>query len=136
MANHTIIGVAGYHPFNVHTMSAAGASSSYVPNQGNIVTDVVQGVAGAVINTILSPIPTGNVGGIDAGGVNGSCLDDRCAPGYRWSAKSGCCVKVRRRRKRMLTCSDKSDIAFLTATLGKGDMAKSAIGSLLSRSCS
>lgn len=40
--------------------------------------------------------------------------------------------KPRRRRRRMLTCSDRQDISFLTATLGKGDMAKSAIAALLS----
>ncbi len=59
----------------------------------------------------------------------------QCPPGMVWSRTQGCCVKSRRRRRRMLTCSDKSDIAFLTATLGKGEMAKSAIGSLLAGGC-
>lgn len=40
--------------------------------------------------------------------------------------------KRRKRRKRMLTCSDRSDISFITATLGKGEMAKSAIAALIS----
>ncbi len=67
--------------------------------------------------------------------ASGNGCGPKCPPGFVWSLKQNCCVKSRRRRKRMLTCSDKSDIAFLTATLGKGEMAKSAIGSLLSRSC-
>jgi len=42
-------------------------------------------------------------------------------------------VKRRRRRKRLLTCGDKADIAFLTGTLGKGQLAQGAITSLLSK---
>lgn len=42
-------------------------------------------------------------------------------------------IKRRRRRKRLLTCSDKADIAFVTGTLGKGSLASTAISSLLSR---
>ncbi len=42
-------------------------------------------------------------------------------------------VKRRRRRKRLLTCSDKADIAFLTGTLGKGALAQGAITSVLSK---
>lgn len=43
------------------------------------------------------------------------------------------CKKTRRRRKRLLTCSDKADIAFLTGTLGKGALAQTAITSVLAR---
>ena len=42
-------------------------------------------------------------------------------------------LKRRRRRKRLLTCSDKADIAFLTGTLGKGALAQGAITSVLSK---
>jgi len=42
-------------------------------------------------------------------------------------------IKRRRRRKRLLTCGDKSDIAFLTGTLGKGQMGQTAVSALLSR---
>ncbi len=42
------------------------------------------------------------------------------------------CVKRRRRRKRLLTCSDKADIAFLIGNLGKGDLGKSAVTAILS----
>ncbi len=41
--------------------------------------------------------------------------------------------KTRRRRRRLLTCSDKADIAFLTGTLGKGALAQTAITSVLAR---
>lgn len=67
-------------------------------------------------------------------GVDGAC-DPQCPPGFSWSQAKGCCVKTRRRRRRMLTNGDKCDIAFLTATLGKGEMAKAAIGSLLAGGC-
>ncbi len=42
-------------------------------------------------------------------------------------------VKKRRRRRRLLSCSDKADIAFVTGTLGKGSLASTAISSLLAR---
>lgn len=67
--------------------------------------------------------------------ASGNGCGPRCPPGHVWSLTKGCCVKSRRRRKRMLTCSDKEDIAYLTATLGKGEMAKSAIGQLLAGNC-
>ncbi len=38
---------------------------------------------------------------------------------------------TRRRRKRMLTCSDKADIAFLKGQLGTGALGQSAISALL-----
>lgn len=41
--------------------------------------------------------------------------------------------KRRRRRKRLLTCQDKADIAFLRGQLGGGEMGRTAISSLLSR---
>ena len=42
-------------------------------------------------------------------------------------------VKRRRRRKRLLSCQDKADIAFLRGQLGGGEMGRTAISSLLSR---
>lgn len=44
-------------------------------------------------------------------------------------------VKKRRRRRRMLTCSDKADIAFLRGTLGGGELGKSAITAMLTSRC-
>jgi len=42
-------------------------------------------------------------------------------------------IKRRRRRRRLLTCADKADIAFVTGTLGKGQMGQAAVTTLLSR---
>lgn len=44
--------------------------------------------------------------------------------------------RPKRRRRRLLTCSDKADIAFLHGQLGSGALGRSAISSLLSRRCS
>lgn len=41
----------------------------------------------------------------------------------------------RRRRRRLLTCSDKADIAYLVGQLGQGQLGKAAISALLSRRC-
>ncbi len=41
--------------------------------------------------------------------------------------------KRRRRRKRLLTCSDKADIAFIQGTLGGGQMGRAAVSALLNR---
>ncbi len=43
------------------------------------------------------------------------------------------CKKTRKRRKRLLTCSDKADIAFLTGTLGKGQLGQAAVTAVLTR---
>ncbi len=66
-----------------------------------------------------------------------SGTNDACPPGHHL-AQDSCtgqivCKKNRRRRKRMLTCSDKADIAFITGTLGKGQMAQTAIASLIAK---
>ena len=42
-------------------------------------------------------------------------------------------VHRRRRRRKLLTASDKADIACITGTLGKGEMGRTAIAALLSR---
>lgn len=39
----------------------------------------------------------------------------------------------RRRRKRLLTCGDRADIAFITGILGKGQAGSNAIATLLAR---
>jgi hypothetical protein len=43
--------------------------------------------------------------------------------------------RKRRRRRKLLTCSDKADIAFLHGQLGGGQLGRAAISSLLSRRC-
>ncbi len=93
-----------------------------------------------ILTAVATQVATNVIGGFfDEGSsgadvvamASGNGCGPKCPPGFVWSLKQNCCVKSRKRRKRMLTCSDKQDIAFLTATLGKGEMAKSAIGSLL-----
>ena len=42
-------------------------------------------------------------------------------------------VHRRRRRRKLLTASDKADIAFITGTLGKGELGRTAFAALLSR---
>ncbi len=60
-----------------------------------------------------------------------------CPPGYipRWDKCSGTmkCVKRRSRRKKLLTCSDRGDIAFVIGQLGKGANGQAAVSALLSR---
>lgn len=60
--------------------------------------------------------------------IDSSVGDWKRAPDGSWIP-----VKRRRRRKRMLTCSDKSDIAFLRGQLGGGELGRAAITALLSR---
>lgn len=93
--------------------------------------------AGAEVasNVIGSFFEEGSSGADVVAMASGNGCGPKCPPGFVWSLKQGCCVKSRRRRRRMLTCSDKEDIAYLTATLGKGEMAKSAIGQLLAGNC-
>lgn len=45
------------------------------------------------------------------------------------------CRPRRRRRRKLLTCGDKADIAFLYGQLGGGQLGRSAISALLSRRC-
>jgi len=98
---------------------------------------VGQGDRGVYRNQIAT-IPTGSdidiVAGGSAGGAPGA---DVCAPGYH-VAVDKCtgqlvCKKNRRRRKKMLTCSDKADIAFIIGQLGKGAGAQSAISAMLAK---
>jgi hypothetical protein len=48
-------------------------------------------------------------------------------------AATGIKCKKRRRRRRMLTASDKADIAFLRGNLGGGELGRAAITAVLSR---
>ncbi len=60
-----------------------------------------------------------------------------CPPGFQVAADACTgeifCKKTKKRRKRLLTCGDKADIAFVIGTLGKGQIAQTAIASLLAR---
>lgn len=64
--------------------------------------------------------------------------DPNCPPKDKYWKVDSCTgqlvpVTRRRRRKRLLSCSDKADLAFLVGTLGKGSIASTAISSLLAK---
>lgn len=67
----------------------------------------------------ITDLPGGGVGGIP--------------PGLEVNAQGFLVRHKRRRRRRLLTCQDKADIAFIVGTLGKGQLASTAISSLLCR---
>lgn len=58
-------------------------------------------------------------------------LDENTARQQAEMAVSAARPKGRRRRRRMLTCSDREDILFLKSTLGSGELGKAAISALL-----
>ncbi len=110
----------------------------------NIIRDIGESVLGFAAATAQGLLGGGGGGG--GGGpppfqtdfppqpVSGNGV---CPPGFQ-VAVDHCtgqivCKKTRKRRKRLLTCSDKADIAFITGTLGKGAMAQTAISALLAR---
>lgn len=120
------------------------------PIGGNIVgfgvPDILKAAGGAVLGAVVRGIA--GAGGQDQRNAfrTGPEIDilsqaeaSRCNGDFSKRFKIDPCtgnlveVKTRRRRKRMLTCSDKVDIAFVTGTLGKGQIASAAISSLLSR---
>ncbi len=120
------------------------ASNFFIPIASHLLRSVTSrfGPSGTPLSpTLVAPATQGVMFEPGSSGADvvamagGTECAPKCPPGYVFSLKQGCCVKSRRRRRRMLTCSDKADIAFLTATLGKGEMAKSAIGSLLAGGC-
>lgn len=61
----------------------------------------------------------------------GQGLDENAARQQAEMAVSQARPPGRRRRRRLLTCQDKEDIQFLRATLGGGELGKSAITALL-----
>lgn len=63
--------------------------------------------------------------------------EGECPPGYS-IALNKCsgelyCKKNRKRRKKMLTCGDRADIAFVVGQLGKGAAGQAAVSALLTR---
>ncbi len=77
--------------------------------------------------------------GIDPGVTTGAIQSQGFPPGTKMEVDpvtgEVTILKRRRRRKRLLTCQDKADIAFIVGTLGKGSLASTAISSLMSRRC-
>ncbi len=117
---------------------AGAAAASGVPgvSQAGQVLLADAGIRALQTRTPPGFDPTVEIGPIGPLSPNGTA-DGGLGPGARFRIDK-CTgqlvlIKPRSRRKRLLTCQDKADIAFVTGTLGKGEMGKTAISSLLSR---
>ncbi len=83
--------------------------------------------------------PEGQPPGTDSGVTNLPASGGGPVPAnrryLRWDSKLRRWVYTgpRKRRKRMLSCSDKADIAFLKGQLGGGELGKAVITSLIAR---
>ncbi len=108
-----------------------GAQGQLVPNQ-----NFIEGLpsVGSLLKTGLGYIVKGVFSTASAGAgnaVTGTTFPEganiEIVPGLK---------KNRRRRRKLLTCGDKADIAFLYGQLGGGQLGRAAISSLLSRRCS
>ncbi len=109
------------------------------------VEQIARGLGGAVINYATGGDPGGTLEEMEQRGR----VPIEVVPSYGTGGRSGCppgftvardsctgeiyCKKTRKRRKRLLTCSDKADLAFIIGQLGKGAAGTSAISSLLAR---
>lgn len=93
---------------------------------GGLVGTVGRVLGGGYVPSVLRWLGIG--GAAAAGGAAVEALVD---------TSTGQVVKTRRRprkrRKRLLTCSDREDIMFLKGTLGGGELGKSAITAVLTR---
>ncbi len=115
---------------------AGSVASAIIPGAG-----IAGAIGGAALSSLMpraAPVVgeyfrTGS--GVE---ITGGAPDaNGCPPGFV-VARDKCtgeiyCKKSRKRRKKMLTCGDKSDIAFIIGQLGKGASGQSAISALLSR---
>ena len=70
---------------------------------------------------------------LDEGDIYSTTVPTRAQLGVHPHPHPHGLVHRRRRRRKLLTASDKADIAFITGTLGKGEMGRTAIAALLSR---
>ncbi len=129
-ADTIIVGGAGGGVLQVR-----GPGAGIRPNQGLSVGSVLRAGAG-----IVGGLVSGNVFDTSpdieiqsqaqaAASSNGECKTfrvDRCTGEL-------VCIKPRKRRRRLLTCGDKADIAFIVGSLGKGALGQTAISSMLAR---
>lgn len=108
-------------------MSYNPASFGYAPT--NMVSNSFLGGAGSTIATgALSALLNRYVG-------TGSTAGNAIAEQPTRAQLGAPAPRRRRRRRKLLTASDKSDIAFLHGQLGSGALGRAAISSLLSRRC-
>ena len=68
-------------------------------------------------------------------GLPGEAGEDMNIPKGYYVNDRGELKKRRYRRRKLLTCGDKADIAFIVGQVGTGAMGKAAVSALLSRRC-
>lgn len=74
---------------------------------------------------------TGVLPAASTAGARTMCVRYRLNPATgKWEVAGKC---RRRRRRRLLTASDKADLAFIIGQMGSGQLGKAAVSSLLSR---
>ena len=114
-----------------------------------IIPGVPQWVEDAIMGTASGRAQRAGAGPIQYRSVSGTGVPGGVQPNFEYftspnggyeitgSGPGGSPYRGRRRRRRrkLLTCSDKADIAFLHGQLGGGALGRSAISSLLSRRC-
>ncbi len=109
----------------------SGVTSGFFPGFETIITEGAK----YLVNQATQSSSTAGNGAAYATAEPGTYQGQfNCPPGYRIDARGNCC-KTRRRRRKLLTCSDKADIAFLRGTLGGGQLGQAAISALLARRC-
>jgi len=125
MAQHFVPGMQyqGYSPYN--TTSGAQSFLPSLPTVGTVVGTALGKVITSLATSSSSTASNSIVGATFPEGADIQ-IDPTIGPARR----------TRRRRRKLLTCSDKADIAFLYGQLGGGQLGKAAISSLLSRRCS
>ncbi len=110
--------------------------SGYGPAGQPGIAPIVGQLAGAALGGIIRNLATGSSSTATTGNFptfpQGADIDIQS----QQEACAGVGRKQRRRRRKLLTCGDKADIAFLYGQLGGGQLGRAAITSLLSRRCS
>jgi len=72
---------------------------------------------------------------VGTNGLPGGIESDMQIPKGYYINDKGELKKRRYRRRKLLTCGDKADIAFIVGQVGTGAMGKAAVSALLSRRC-
>lgn len=112
-----------------------------MPFHGELARGAVRGAVQVVYDRYGNPVPSGapTRSSSTATDDNGTYFprgrEVEIVSEEEYYRAQGMRSKPRRRRKRLLTCSDKADIAFLHGQLGGGALGRAAISSLLSRRC-
>jgi len=122
-------------PYVGYGTGQAPPGAGFLPSAGTV-GSVIKTVAGAALGGVIRNL-AGQSSSTASQGVfrEGADID---ILSQREAAAAGLIPngRKRRRRRKLLTCSDKADIAFLYGQLGGGQLGRAAISSLLSRRCS